>query len=516
MSFAIEAQAPGPHRTSKDRKSRNRAAGRQRTTEYDASLSDNVLLALLCLVLLTAPIPLGANRIWAWSVLEVAIFGLVLAWALLNLFGKRKVLPERAGACLAFLGAWLLYLCLYLVPVPGGLLKALSPDLYSSYQDTYRTFEYPDASYYFTLDRYRTFLEILKYAMYASVFLLTTALVKSRSQLRILLYTLLAAGVVEVVMAMGARTMGVDLVPRKLLDGHFDVLRGTFVNRNHFSAFLAMTASAGVGLFLASMERAYSGATLRARIAAIMDSLEGPTLFTGGAVALIGTGMIMSSSRGGIGALSMSVVLVLALSVAARGLKARELILVWPLGLGIVGAAVWSGSRHLIERVLATGVIIPERWIQWRATWDLITDHWLTGVGPGAYQYAFTAYKNASLRPLVYDHAHNDYLELLAEQGVLGAVLLATAVVAILAIVTGAFFRRRDILARAALFASLTGMLTILIHSLVEFDFHIPAVALYFWVLAGIGVSAARLEHKVRRLSEVSEETLVDPRVVRT
>jgi hypothetical protein len=46
-----------------------------------------------------------------------------------------------------------------------------------------------------------------------------------------------------------------------------------------------------------------------------------------------------------------------------------------------------------------------------------------------------------------------------------------------------------------ALFASLTGMLAMLIHSLVEFNFQIPANALYFWVLAGTGLAATRLGH---------------------
>jgi O-antigen ligase len=133
----------------------------------------------------------------------------------------------------------------------------------------------------------------------------------------------------------------------------------------------------------------------------------------------------------------------------------------------------------------------------------MISDFWLTGVGPGAYQRGFTAYKDSALRPLFYDHAHNDYLQLLGEYGAIGALIMTIIVGVVLVRLIRAFTKRGDIVVRGALFASLTGVTAMMIHSLVEFNFQIPANALYFWVLVGVGIAATRVKRaKVRRRSD--------------
>ena len=166
---------------------------------------------------------------------------------------------------------------------------------------------------------------------------------------------------------------------------------------------------------------------------------------------------------------------------------------------GVAAALFWAGSQRLIERLSTNSPLLQERWIQWTATKHLISDFWLTGAGPGLYRYAFTAYKDEHLRPLLYDHAHNDYLELLSEQGVVGAVIVTALVLIIYRRLISSFKKRSDVAVRGALFASLTGMTAMLVHSLVGFNFQIPANALYFWVLAGIGIAASGLPHGRRR-----------------
>ena len=88
--------------------------------------------------------------------------------------------------------------------------------------------------------------------------------------------------------------------------------------------------------------------------------------------------------------------------------------------------------------------------------------------------------------PNFYAHAHNDYLELVLEYGVLG---LACPVgwsscpsVAALRVL----YRRRDPLPRGMAFASLMGVMAILIHSTADFNLHIPANAALFVVLLAL------------------------------
>ena len=95
---------------------------------------------------------------------------------------------------------------------------------------------------------------------------------------------------------------------------------------------------------------------------------------------------------------------------------------------------------------------------------------------------------------MFYEHAHNDYLELIAEQGALGAVLLGGAVFAAMATNMLAFLRRRDLGARAVLFGVNVATVALLIHGLVDFNFHIPANAAYFFVLLGIGIAVSSMD----------------------
>jgi len=464
------------------------------------------------MVLLAAPLLWGANRLWAWAPLAVIVFLLVLAWCLLDVAGRpRPEIPLHAG--FIALGFWLSYVALYLLPLPGTLLAAIAPGVHEAYVSIYGIVSAAEAPYALSVERHATFQALLKYCMYAAVCFLVVMLVASRTRMKLVLAVILVSGVLQVLLAIGARAVDVQLTPVALMDGHWNVLRGTFVNRNHFAAFLAMAAAAGFGLVLAHIKRSRETGTMKTRIMNILDNLDGPQLFAGIGVLVVGAGMILSTSRGAIGALGVALVLTLGLSLVARGRQARELALIWPLGAALVAAVLWSGSRDLLERLSFSGSVLQERWVQWQSTLGLIRDHWLTGTGPGTYELAFTAYKDPDLRPLIYDHAHNDYLQLLAEQGVIGTTLLSIVVLLILYRLIHAFMTRRDALARGALFASLTGMFAMLVHSIVEFNLQIPANALYFWALAGVGLAAIRLprgeggEHGYgRRRSSASRE----------
>ena len=67
----------------------------------------------------------------------------------------------------------------------------------------------------------------------------------------------------------------------------------------------------------------------------------------------------------------------------------------------------------------------------WRDTWRMASDFWLTGVGAGAFQHAMLVYQQGS-RLFFFNHAHDEYLQILAEGGLL---LAAPAAVALLAAV---------------------------------------------------------------------------------
>jgi O-antigen ligase len=88
---------------------------------------------------------------------------------------------------------------------------------------------------------------------------------------------------------------------------------------------------------------------------------------------------------------------------------------------------------------------VANRLTIWRATMPIVRDFWLTGTGAGTYQRAMFVYQRSS-RAVYFNQAHNHYLQIAAE----GGVLLAAAVILALA----AFLR----VARARLTADKSGL----------------------------------------------------------
>ncbi|CAK8720822.1 hypothetical protein GCAAIG_10375 [Candidatus Electronema halotolerans] len=127
----------------------------------------------------------------------------------------------------------------------------------------------------------------------------------------------------------------------------------------------------------------------------------------------------------------------------------------------------------------------------WQGTLTMIAERPLLGWGLGCFPFAFPAFQPDSLARWFINHAHNDYLELAAETGLLGltAALLAVSVLFIACLRKLHTAERRHFQPVGA--GALAGCFALLIHSTTDFNFHIPANAILFAVLAGIALVAA-------------------------
>jgi O-antigen ligase len=88
--------------------------------------------------------------------------------------------------------------------------------------------------------------------------------------------------------------------------------------------------------------------------------------------------------------------------------------------------------------------------------------------------------------PSLVDHAHNDYLEIAAEAGLTGGICLVVFVWGFAVFLFMRWLKRRDHFVRGVGLGCLMGILSILLHSLTDFNLHIPANAVYFVTLYGL------------------------------
>lgn len=248
---------------------------------------------------------------------------------------------------------------------------------------------------------------------------------------------------------------------------------GPYVNRDDFAGFVELVAPLGLALlFFRAVRREYFTLLL---------------LFT---LVPIGAA-ILSASRGGIIGLFFELILLAFLSRSRQiGKKQLAGILVLVLIAGTF--IVWLGVSEAIHRFeqLTPGEISQNlRVSMYRDTWHIFARHPWTGTGLGTLIAVFPRYSSFYIPNTVVDHTHNDYLELLADTGLVGGLCGLVFIVLLfwLGLKNVEAAERR--LPRAIFAGSLVACAGLLLHSLVDFNLHIPANALLFLLLAALATS---------------------------
>jgi O-antigen ligase len=154
----------------------------------------------------------------------------------------------------------------------------------------------------------------------------------------------------------------------------------------------------------------------------------------------------------------------------------------------------WLGVQQLVERfssLQSLEVTGGKRASMRVDTWRIFLDHPWAGTGLGTLQIVFPAYETLYDGKVV-NHTHNDYLEALAETGIAGGLcclwflgVLFFDSLRRLSQPNGAFATTLQLSA----FVACLGLLT---HSLVDFNLHIPANLLLFFLMANLATSEIR------------------------
>lgn len=258
---------------------------------------------------------------------------------------------------------------------------------------------------------------------------------------------------------------------------------GPFVNRNDLACWLVMALPLVIGYASAHIH------SLRHRdgTVALATVLDSTTVWLVGSACLMMGALLVSLSRSGItaGAVSMGALVWMSRS-RVRGGRTP-----WLLG-GILAttvaiATVYVNVGALANRVgesLAVGV--GGRRAIWHDSWTMTKDFWATGVGAGAYQRGMLVYQQGS-RTFYFNHAHDEYLQVLAEGGVL---LSVPAGIGVLALAGSA--RRRLRADRSAAYwiraGAASGMVAAAVQSVWDVGLQMPANGVLFAILAAVAL----------------------------
>ena len=266
---------------------------------------------------------------------------------------------------------------------------------------------------------------------------------------------------------------------------------GPFVNRNHFAGWMLMAVCLLVGSLFGQVERALpSGGGRRQRRLEWLSSGEANgVVMMGTTVAIAAISMFWAISRSAIVAFLIAATMFAWLALRRRqlGTPRRAAVLV-ALATVLLAGVTWRGPDLLVDRFQDEASLLS-RLDAWRDGWDVVRDFPFFGTGLNTYPDAMLFYQQRNPGSYV-AQAHNDYLQLLAEGGLLvaipAAILIALLTRAIRRNLRAARGQARGYWIRAG---AAIGLLAIAGQEVFEFSLQIPADALLFCTLAAIALT---------------------------
>jgi len=354
---------------------------------------------LLCLIVFLSPIPLGANRPWAWGLIEVliAINTIMICYthAFANLFSQLKKVKVILGVTFA-VQIWVFLQWL------GGVAPNLSP--------------------LSSIDTSQTEIALIKGITYCLFIINLAVLVNKQQRIKTVCWAIMLSGLFQALYAIFLQYSGWQTSPLGFNIGNRAT--GSFVYWNHLANYLLLCLSVAIGYLIGSLT-GVEAVSNRAKLATVIEALLSPKWIVRIGIIIMVVALIMTRSRMGNSAffISLLVTSVLALIIMKRPPNTLKWLIASLVILDLVIVGTYFGVDKLKERLEATSFQTEARDDVVRDAIPLIQDVWLTGTGAGSFYSSFLQYQTTEYQAF-YDHAHNEYVQFLTEFGVIPSFTL--------------------------------------------------------------------------------------------
>ncbi len=462
-----------------------------------------LLLAASLLTLAWGALAFGGVYPWAYTPLAIAS-GAIGAGTLLVCYPWHAPLGRIAGG-LVVIGA---IAGLQLIPLPPRLLAAVSPgtDRYlRAYDFSYTLAQYgtdldleaplPPPSRPVSLAPDRTRVGLGLFCAFATFLLGLTALLSVAG----------ARPLINGLVLIGAGLALFGIIQYILTGGETYLVKvygfwipeyrgapfGPFINRNHFAGWMLMVIPLAATSALAAAAT-YPGGGFRAFAAWLSSSSHAAEMqLMAGAMVVMVLSVLMTGSRSGLASLGLAGLVALFLVLRRQqsaGHRATTIGIVFIVGVLLVG---WAGFETLVARLGAAGAdgSAGGRLRAWADTLRIASSYPLAGVGLNAYGAAMLQFQSSNPSALHFNEAHNDYLQILAEGGLLMSLAVAATLAAFVSAVRARFreapHQGTTYWARVG---AVVGLGSIATQSAFEFSLQMPGNAVLLCALAAIAL----------------------------
>jgi len=449
-------------------------------------MSNNTLRLILQALLILSPLPLGCVG-GIWQPLCYLLFALFSLLAFLRPQAPYKFLYQRPMKVLAVV--FFALIIFQLLPLPLFLLKWISPGVPRALQNLSGTLP---AFHPLSLIPAETLLALARFLVYALFFIALLRVDWDRKDIFVLFGTAVASGVFQAIFGLmklggGNRNFFLFFMP----DEHMpQFLRGTIYNPDHFAFYLELLFPLALGLLFARLHVFDPGQSLKDKILHVADDRPLILLFL--APIVLAGAVYLTGCRAGIAVLVLSVLFFAQMSFYLRvNFNARRhLRLVFILATLL---AVFVGLQSTLDKFLAGSYAEAGRWDYWANSLRMFSDFPLFGTGLGTFKYSYFLYGREAGWV---NHAHNEYVESLADMGILAFAVFFALLALIAYSLLRMWIARRHPEVKPAVLGVLTAVFAAFFHSFFDFSLRIPANAFLFIILLALGVKLVTHRHE--------------------
>lgn len=437
------------------------------------ALQENLLVLIASGLIIFAPLFRSGKTSLALMTIELMGIALLLIIFWGSLAKDRLEKPIRWFLIGSLLGA-----LVYLIPLPHAVWEQLpGRTLYAEHLDWLNT-NYSAWSYQaLSLIPIRTIAGLL--ALLAPLALFLTAISLPARKVTWLILVLLLTAFSQALLSMGQYFIqDQNLFFRVWSSG---IPLGTYINQNHFVAFMEMVEPLAIGLMMMAILSQNLGKTLKIILATLFGLISLALTFT----------PLLTTSRMGAALLILSILLSfwamttpeIRKKVAAPifALRFVLLILAIVIQLNVLQQIV---TITYVDRLAPQAALGDLRWVLYSTTFEAIQNFFPFGAGPGTTPQVYQLYQPTTINAFV-NHTHNDFIELILDMGIFGLLIICLLM----------FFyiqRWRQLWQdKSSGFKLLqtgagVGILLALLYSLTDFGLHTPANAIFFAFLFGV------------------------------
>ena len=390
-------------------------------------LLDKLLLVGIIAISVWGPLAFGTTEVWSQFIQRILVCSLVAVWMIKQAFQRAVEFPKSS---------------IFLPLAAFGIFVAVQ------------------FLFGWTAHRRATIDEALNLIAYGGLVLVAADLFVRRRHLRTFVTGMAWFGAALAVFSILHGFSGSDQIYgfRKVTAVSADIF-GPYANHNHYAGLMELLTPLAIA-------------------AALLEDGARRTILLFASV-LMAVSIVLSRSRGGIIAMLIAAIFVSVTLYRSFGQRRGALVMAG-LFATVVGLALMLSTDKMVSRVAVTADAyrMPIAIDSVR----LVSQKPIIGYGLGTFADVYPR-SQSFFSNLLVNHAHNDYLEILVETGIVGFSLIVWMLIAVFRSGMKKVGDKADTDGRLLILAAMTGIVAILSHSFLDFNLHIPANAALFFLL---------------------------------